>query len=98
MKHNRDPESKPNCKLHKVNSCGSLQSIPDLVSTFILTDLTGTSSRPKNSVRHRGLSSTVAGVSFLKPQNMLLSLSMNLQQLKKLCCWMKWQRKQKEKR
>ena len=37
-----------NCKLHKANSCGSLQSIPDLVSTFILTDLTGSSSRPKN--------------------------------------------------
>ena len=36
-----------------------------------------------------------------KPQNivaLLLSLSMNLQQLKKLCCWMEWQRKQKEKR
>ena len=24
MKHNRDPESKPNCKLHKAKSCGSL--------------------------------------------------------------------------
>ena len=48
MKHNRDPESKPKLKLHKANSCGSLQSIPDLVSTFILTDLTGSFSRPKN--------------------------------------------------
>ena len=27
---------------------GSLQSNPDLVSTFILTDLTGSCSRPKN--------------------------------------------------
>ena len=31
-------------------------------------------------------------------RTLLLSLSMNLQQLKKLCCWMEWQRKQKEKR
>ena len=28
-------------------------------------------------------------------RTLLLSLSMNLQQLKKLCCWMEWQRKQK---
>ena len=31
-------------------------------------------------------------------RTLLLSLSMNLQQLKKLCRWMEWQRKQKEKR
>ena len=31
-------------------------------------------------------------------RTLLLSLSMHLQQLKKLCCWMEWQRKQKEKR
>ena len=31
-------------------------------------------------------------------RTLLLSLSMNLQQLKKLCCWMEWQRKQKENR
>ena len=30
--------------------------------------------------------------------DVVLSLSMNLQQLKKLCRWMEWQRKQKEKR
>ena len=33
-----------------------------------------------------------------KPQNIVAVVSMNLQQLKKLCCWMEWQRKQKEKR
>ena len=44
MKHNRDRRANRNCKLHKANSCGSLQSIPDLVSTFILTDLTDSSS------------------------------------------------------
>ena len=32
-----------------------------------------------------------------KPQKLLLSLSMNLQQLN-LCRWMEWQHKQKEKR
>ena len=72
-----------------------------------LENLTGSSSRPKTlrkRVRHRGLPSTVAGVSFFyicsiaSHRTLLLSLSMNLQQLKKLCCWMEWQRKQKEKR
>ena len=33
-----------------------------------------------------------------KLRTLLLSLSINLQQLKKLCRWMEWQRKQKEKR
>ena len=31
-------------------------------------------------------------------RTLLLSLSMNLQQLKKLCRWMEWQHRQKEKR
>ena len=83
MKHNRDPESKPNCKLHKANSCGSLQSIPDLVSTFILTDLTGSSSRPKNPSKTCApqgppLPSTVAGVSF--------STFVRLQATEHCCC------------
>ena len=50
--------------------------------------------------------STVAGVSFstfvrfhsLIHRILLLSLSMNLQQLNELCCWMEWLRKKKEKR
>ena len=49
---------------------------------------------------------TVAGVSFstfvrfhsLSHRILLLSLSMNLQQLNELCCWMEWLRKKKEKR
>ena len=50
-----------------------------------------------------GCNSTVAGVSFstfvrLQATEHCCSLSMNLQQLKKLCRWMEWQRKQKEKR
>ena len=50
--------------------------------------------------------SAVAGVSFstfvrfhsLSHRILLLSLSMNLQQLNELCCWMEWLRKKKEKR
>ena len=43
MKHNRDLESNRNCKLHKANFC----------LTFILTDLTRSSLRPKNLLDQR---------------------------------------------
>ena len=78
-----------------------------LFSTFILTDLTGSSSRPKNPSKTcapQGPPQYSCGSIFFyicsiaSHRTLLLSLSMNLQQLKKLCCWMEWQRKQKENR
>ena len=81
---------------------------PDLVSTFILTDLKGSCSRPKKLLENvcAAGASPVAGVSFstfvrfhsLSHRILLLSLSMNLQQLNELCCWTEWLRLKKEKR
>ena len=75
---------------------------PDLVSTFVLTDLKGSCSRPKKLLENvcAAGASPVAGVSFstfvrfhsLSHRILLLSLSMNLQQLNELCCWMEWLR------
>ena len=59
--------------------------------------------KPFENVCHKDLPSTCGSIFFYicsiaSHRTLLLLLSMNLQQLKKLCCWMEWQRKQKEKR
>ena len=63
----------------------SLQGISDLISTFILTDLMGSSSSLSKTCALQGLPSTVAGIFFLIFVR-LQATSMNLQQLRS--CWM----------
>ena len=85
---------------------GASKGFPDLVSTFILTGLKGSCSRPKKLLENvcAAGASPVAGVPFstfvrfhsLSRRILLLSLSMNLQQLNELCCWMEWLHKKKE--
>ena len=109
MKHNRDPESKPKLQAAQGKLMWEPPEYPgpcfdlhfDRFDGFIFE-----AEKPFENVCATGASPvqySCGSVFFLicsiaSHRTLLLSLSMNLQQLKKLCCWMEWQRKQKEKR